>query len=254
MDLSIIILAGMGSAIILGLVFCFFGYKLGRLLFPLSGLIIIEGLIYIYVYKQMQFDTMGAWLLFGGSGIAVYIILFFVKRIAGFFTGFLGGALFALYITNAFGLQNVGFIVPAIMTVSIVSGLLTAVYQRNAVIVFTSLFGACAAAFAGIYIYIQGVDASMLSSAGLIAAFRSFLSANAVFIAGASAGITASGILIQSALTASTCILEGKAGGSRDRSGGLRPSKQNAFDKPAKEKKSKEESSSGGMSGGYFNI
>lgn len=251
MDASVVILIGGGVAIILGLVFCFFGYKLGRLLFPLSGLLVIEGLVFIYVFRQMQFDTLGTWLLFGGSGAAVYIILFFIKRIAGFFTGLLGGALFALYIVNAFGLQNIQFVVPAVLTVSIVSGLLTAVYQKAAVIVFTALFGACIAAFAGIYIYIQGVDASAISSAGLFAALGSFLSANAVFIAGASAGITVSGILIQSALTSSSCVLAGKTGES---SGSPRPPKQNAPDKPAKVKQRKGESQESGMSGGYFNI
>lgn len=251
MDASIVILIGGGAAIVLGLVFCFFGYKLGRLLFPLSGLLVIEGIVYIYVYKQMQFDMLGTWLLFGGSGAAVYIILFFIKRIAGFFTGLLGSALFGLYVVNAFGLQNIQFIVPAVLTVCIVSGLLTAVYQKTAVIAFTALFGACVAAFAGIYIYIQGVDASAISSAGVFAAIRSFLSANAVFITGASAGITISGILIQSALTSSSCVLAGKTDDSSD---SPRPPKQNTPDKPAKVKQRKEESQTGGMSGGYFNI
>lgn len=241
MDLSVVILISGGAAIILGLVFCFFGYKLGRLLFPLCGLIVVEGLVYIFVYKQMQFDTLGAWLLFGGSGIAVYIILFFLKRAAGFFTGLLGSALFVLYIVNAFGLHNVAYIVPAAMSICIVSGVLAAVYQRNAVIVFTSLFGACVAAFAGIYIYIQGVETSALSSAGLFAVLGSFFSANAIFIAGASAGITVSGILIQSALTSSSCVL---AGNSDDRHG-----KKNA---QAPGQRGEENMS--GMPGGYFNI
>lgn len=219
MDLSGIILAAGGAAIVLGLVFCFFGYKLGRLLFPLCGLLVIEGLIYIYVYTQMQFDALGTWMLFAGSGVAVYIILFFIKRIAGFFTGLLGSALFLLYIVNAFSLQNLSYLAPACITICIVSGLLTVAYQKSAVIVFTSLFGACVAAFAGIFIYIQGV---VLPEGGIFTALQSFLSANAIFIAGASAGVAVAGILIQSAITASSCVLMGKTSDSGSESFTLR--------------------------------
>lgn len=236
MDLSVVVLICGGAAIILGLVFCFFGYKLGRLLLPLCGLIVIEGLVYIFLYKQMQFDTLGTWLLFGGSGVAVYIILFFIKRAAGFFTGLIGSALFAIYTVNAFNLQSISFAVPVCLTICVVSGLLAAVYQKAAVIVFTSLFGACVAAFAGIYIYVQGVDASALSSAELFTLIGSFFSANAVFITGASAGVAISGILIQSALTSSSCVLAGKADDS---------------DNP--EKKGRQRTTEG-TSSGYFNV
>lgn len=244
MDLSVVILISGVAAIILGLVFCFFGYKFGRLLMPFCGLVIVEILVYIFVYKQMQFDTLGAWLLFGGSGIAVYIILFFVKRAAGFFTGLSGGALFVLYAVNALGLQNVSGVVPAALCISIVSGLLTAVYQKNAVIVYTSLFGACVAAFAGIYIYIQGVEAGALSSAGLLPVLLNFFSDNAVFIAGASAGIAVSGILIQFALTSSRSILSG----DQDE----RPEKPGKKKERAPKRQKQENMS--GMPGGYFNI
>lgn len=236
MDLSVVILISGGAAVILGLLFTFFGYKLGRLLMPLCGLIVIEGLIYIFAFKQMQFDTMGAWLLFGGSGVAVYVILFFIKRVSGFFAGFAGGALFTLYVVCAFGLQKVDYVVPAAFTVCIVSGLLAAVYQKYAVIVFTSLLGACVAAFAGIYIYVQGADTSGVS-AGLFEALGSFLSANSVFVAGASAGIAVSGILIQSSLTSSSCVLAG---------GGPRKERE-----PVKKKSA---DTSGGVNAGYFNI
>jgi hypothetical protein len=245
MDLSVVILISAGAAIILGLVFCFFGYKLGRLLFPVCGLLVIESLIYIYVYKQMQFDIVGTWMLFGGSGVAVYIILFFIKRIAGFFTGLLGSALFALYVVSALGLQDFEYIVPAVLCFCIVSGLLTAVYQKYAVIVFTALFGACVAAFAGIYIYIQGVDASALSAAGLFAVLGSFLTANAIFIAGASAGVCVSGILIQSALTSSSCVLAGRA------DGGGRPAERET---PEEAGRKEEEGRADRANTGYFNI
>ncbi len=211
MDMSVVLLICGSAAVLLGLVFCFFGYKLARLLFPLCGLIVVEGLLYIYVYDMLRLDTFETWLFFAGSGVAVYVLLFFFKRAAGFFTGILGSALFLLYVVSALGLQGIPYIYPACMTVCVVSGILTVSYQKAAVVVFTSLFGACVAAFAGLYTYIQGVDAIYLAG-GVLAALSNFLSANAVFIAGISAGFALSGILVQFAATSSSCVLPGKPG------------------------------------------
>jgi hypothetical protein len=211
MDMSVVLLICGGAAVLLGLVFCFFGYKLARLLFPLCGLIVIEGLLYIYVYDMLRLDTFETWLFFVGSSVAVYVLLFFFKRAAGFFTGILGSAIFLLYVVSALRLQSIPYIYPACMTVCLVSGILTVSYQKAAVVVFTSLFGACVAAFAGLYTYIQGVDASYLAG-GMIAALAKFLSGNAVFIAGISAGFAISGILVQLAATSSSCVLPGKPG------------------------------------------
>lgn len=209
MDMSLIILICGCAAIILGLVFNFFGYKLARLLFPLCGLVVVEGLLYIYVYDMLKLDNFETWLFFAGSGVAVYVLLFFFKRIAGFFTGLLGSALFLLFIVNAFKLQGVGFVFPVCLALCLISAILTVVYEKAAVVVFTSMLGACIAAFAGLYLYMRGLDAGAFS-AGVYPALLKFLSENAAVIAGISAGFMASGILVQFAATASSCVLPSK--------------------------------------------
>lgn len=209
METPVIILISGCAAIILGLVYNFFGYKLARLLFPLCGLIVVEGLLYIYVYDMLRLDNFETWLFFAGSGVAVYVLLFFFKRIAGFFTGLLGSALFLLFIVNAFKLQSVDYVYPVCLTLCLLSAILTVVYERAAVVVFTSMFGACVAAFAGLYIYMRGLDAGAFSG-GVYPALMKFLSENAAVIAGISAGFMASGILVQFAATASSCLLPGK--------------------------------------------
>ncbi len=208
MDLSLILFIGGGVVVALGLVFCFFGYKLARILFPLGGLIVLEGVLYIYVYNLLKLDGPGTWLFFGGSAVASYMIMFFIRRIAGFFTGFLGSMLMLLYIINAFSLQDLPYVYPVCLTLCVISGLLTVVYERVAVIIFTSLMGACIAAFAGIYIYIYGIG-TLVVSEDVFRTLSSFFSDNAYLITGISAGATLFGIFIQFSVTSSTRVLSG---------------------------------------------
>lgn len=199
MDLSLIFIIDGSIIIIIGLLFCFFGYKLARPLFPLCGLLVLEGLIYIYIYGLFKMDTLGTWLFFGGTSIVIYVILFFLHRIAGFFTGLLGSALMLIFLINAFQLQNMDYVYPVCLTISVVSGLLTVVYEKVPVILFTSLFGACAAALMGLFIYINGVDAaSLIINGNVFIPFERFIAANAYIITGIAAGVAALGILVQS--------------------------------------------------------
>ena len=93
-------------------------------------MIVIETIIYIYVYSMFSMNELGTWLFFGGISIVLYVLLFFIQRIAGFFTGVLGSALMLLYVVNAFGLQNMEYLYPVCLTVCAVCGLLTVVYKR----------------------------------------------------------------------------------------------------------------------------
>ena len=208
--MSVVLLICGALLIILGLISCFFGYRFARLLFPFCGLIVIEGLLYIYVYGLFNLDALGTWLFFGGSSVAVYILLFFVRRIAGFFTGLVGSALFLWFAVNAFSLQNLQFLYPACMAICLVSGALTVTYERSVVVVFTSIFGACVAVFSGLYLYMQGLGLGFIeASGGLFAAFQRFLSLNALLITGVSAGFAIGGILVQFSSTASRTVLPG---------------------------------------------
>lgn len=198
MDLALILLIGFGTAIILAFVFCFFGYRWARFLLPICGLLVLEGIIYVFVYGLFSLGELETWLFFGGSSIAIYIILFFLKRIAGFFAGLLGSALLLSFIVYALNLQTLGFLVPICLTLCVITGILTIVYQRNAVIISTSIFGASAAVLLGLYFVFDVLIATApIMQDNILAALESYLAANALLVAGCALGLAILGALIQ---------------------------------------------------------
>lgn len=94
------------AALVISLLHCFFGYRLARFLLPVCGVLLIEGALYIFVYKSLMLDTMGTWLFFAGTGLSSYFVLFFFQRIAAFFTGLTGAALFLVFVVYAFSLHT----------------------------------------------------------------------------------------------------------------------------------------------------
>jgi hypothetical protein len=213
MNPSMMVLIVCCAGILLSLLTAFFGYRLGRFLLPLSGLLLLEGLIYIFVYDMLTLDTLSTWLFFGGTAIAVYLILFFVKRLAGFFTGAAAAAVLLAYLVYALNLHSFGLLAPVVMTLTVLSGLLAAVYKRTGVIVASSVLGGCAAAFFGLYIYMQGVDATAFAG-GLTAPVQSFLSAHALLILGVGAALSLTGLLVQMLVTGKHQVLGDSLGGS----------------------------------------
>jgi hypothetical protein len=213
MNPSMMVLIVCCAGILLSLLTAFFGYRLARFLMPLSGLLLIESLIYVYVYNLLTLDTVSTWLFFGGTAIAIYLILFFVRRLAGFFTGAAAAALLLAYLVYALNLHSFGLLAPIVMTLTVLSGLLTAVYKRMGVIVASSVLGGCAAAFFGLYIYTQGVDATAFTG-GLIAPAQIFLTVNALLILGVGAGLSLAGLLVQLLVTGKRQVLGDNFGGS----------------------------------------
>ncbi len=213
MSLSNALLIGGCIALLLALVTSFFGYKLARFLLPLCGLAILEGLIYVYVYDLLILDALGTWLFFGGSSIAIYLILFFFKRIAAFFAGLTGGAIFLVYLIYALSLHDFALMYPIVLTLAVLAGLWTAFYKKTGVIIFTSLLGGCAAAYIGLYLFIQGGDASPFAASGnLLAPLESFLMAQTWLIGGIGVALTLVGLLVQLFVTARSQVLSALPG------------------------------------------
>ena len=207
MNPSIPLLIGGSVGLLLALLTGFFGYKLARFLLPLSGLAMLEGLIYIYLYDLLTLDTMSTWLFFGGTAIAIYLILFFVKRLAGFFTGFTGSALLLIYAVNVLALQSFSLLYPVVLTLCVMGGLLTAVYKKVGVVISTSILGGCAAAYLGLYIYLQGADMSAFLGGNILTPLAGFMSENALLIAGVALGLTLVSLLVQLGVTAKKQVL-----------------------------------------------
>ena len=208
MDVSLILLIGGAAAIVIALLFCFFGYRLARFLQPITGLLVIEGLIYIFIYPMLALDSTGTWLFFAGTALAFFVILFVFKRIAGFFTGLLGAGLFLLYIIYAFGLQSVPYLYPIFFTLAIIAGALAVAYRRAGVIVTTSLLGGCVVAFAGLYMIFVGVNGAEFAGQGnVLVPLARFLAERGLIVAGVSLGIAAITAFLQFAATGKKQVL-----------------------------------------------
>jgi len=221
MDPSLMVLIVCSAGILLSLLTAFFGYRLGRFLLPLSGLLLLEGLIYVYIYGMLTLDTLSTWLFFGGTAVAVYLILFFIRRLAGFFTGAAAAALLLACLVYALNLHSFSLLMPIVMTLTVLSALLAAVYKRVGVIVATSVLGGCAAALFGLYIYLMGVDAAPFA-ANLIAPVENFLASRALLILGVGGGLSAAGLLVQLSVTGKRQVL----GDSLGSESGLRTRKK----------------------------
>lgn len=210
MDLSLILLIGGIVAILLGFIFCFFGYKLARFLIPLCGLLVLEAIITIFGYNLLTLNEISTWLFFGGSSVAIYLLLFFIKRVAGFFTGLLGSAFMLLYIVYALNLHGFTYLYPICFTVCVISGFITVAYNKVGVILFTSMFGASVTAFIGLYIFFEGTDPAQITQYGnVLIPLEQFLIDKAYMIAGASLGVTIIGGLIQTFKTSNKQVLCG---------------------------------------------
>jgi|AGTN01.2.fsa_nt_gi hypothetical protein len=208
MDLSWAILICVVAALVIALVYLFFGYKLARFLLPLCGTLIVLAALWAFALDALRLDAMGTWLFMGGAGVSVYILLLFFRRIAGFFAGVLGAALLLVYIVYALDLSALPYLYPACFALCAVSGLLALVYKRAGVIVFASLLGACIAAFAGLYLYFEGVNPDAFSG-NILVPLEAFLSANRYLIAGASLIAAAAGVLVQALVTGKSQMLPG---------------------------------------------
>jgi len=198
------------AALVISLLHCFFGYRLARFLLPVCGVLLIEGALYIFVYKSLMLDTMGTWLFFAGTGLSSYFVLFFFQRIAAFFTGLTGAALFLVFVVYAFSLHTLPFLYPIGMTLCVLCGLIAAVYRRVGVAVFSALFGGCAAAYAGLYLFFEGIEAEQFLFGNLLLPIEMFLSSNALMICGVAAALTIAGIAVQIKLTGLTQVLKGR--------------------------------------------
>ena len=217
MDQSLILLICGIAATALALVFCLFGYRLARFLLPICSVLAIEGLVYAFLYDIMALDPLGTWLFYGGCGVALYILFFFLKRPAGFFAGLLGSALLLLFVVTALdGLMNpdlsaMPYVIPACFALCLLTAVLAVAYKRVGVIVSTALFGGSAAAFLGLFIYFFGVDVADFTAYGnILVPLDQYLSTNTYLVGGAALGLSILGLLVQLFWTGKTQVLSGE--------------------------------------------
>jgi hypothetical protein len=128
-----------GLGILIGAAQCFFGYRIFKLILCLTGFI-IGGVLAGYLgYGVSGGEEAIAFLLgiiggFIGAALAVAFYLIGVFLIGAFLGGLLGGAVFAVSISNP---------EPAILLIlAVISGVLTLIFQKFMIILSTSFAGA----------------------------------------------------------------------------------------------------------------
>ena len=209
MTIPLILLISGAIAVIMTIIFIVFGYKLARFVTPLCGVIVIEFILYLFVYDLLGITEGAMWLFTCGTAVVVYVLLFMMRRPSVFFVGILGMGLLLLSIIYAFGMHEVPYLYVGFFAISGVAGLLAAAYRRMGVIIATSLFGGCATALIGLYLIISGIFAVQpAAGATMVSQVDAFLRSNGLLVLGVSVALTVAGVLLQHFSTGKTQLLD----------------------------------------------
>ena len=119
-----------------------------------------------------------------------------------------------LYAIYALNLNQIPLIHPVVFTLCLVAGLLTFVYERVGVVVFTSIFGAGLASFCGLFLYIMGVGSGGASYSNLLVPIEYFLITNIYLVGGATLVLLAAGLFVQLKWTAHRALLSSDRDGT----------------------------------------
>lgn len=197
MEISLFAQISLIVLVVVGLIFCVFGYKYAKFLMPLCGMLVIESIIYMLVSGYLKHTEFTEVLFYGSTAVASYIVLFFVMRLNGFFTGILGASMLSYFAVKAAG-QAIPFVIPVVVTIILVTGLIGFVYKRVGVIISTSLFGAgLAVGLACFLIFASGYEAGYTFSGVVNSVAKSY----SLYVLSAYAVLAAAGIYLQLRLT-----------------------------------------------------
>jgi len=190
--------------------YCAVGYRYARFVLPVFGVFFAEIAIYLFVAETLGNSELFGALFYGGTAIVVYVLLFFILRLSGFLTGVMGAGLFLMYVAAVFGLFDLPYLIPAVMTLCILFGLVGAVYKRVGVIVVSSVLGASVAmGVAAFFMFVASNGA--IAKASNTGAMYSFVKDNAMLLVGAVVIVTALGIFVQLRFTGNIQALRKRA-------------------------------------------
>lgn len=196
---------------LISLTYCFFGYRLARIILPLCGITVVGGLMYLFLIDFYTTGGVDQWIFIVCCVVALYVILFMLKRLACFFVGATGAALAALFIALAFQISDSAYFYPVVLTICIIIGLLSAVYPRIGVIIATSLFGACLGTLV-IFFLIFGDSFEFVGLSDLISRIWGYLVSNSTLVTGIAIFAAIIGAIVQYFVTGGSTILSGRHG------------------------------------------
>jgi hypothetical protein len=205
------VIGGGVIAIIIALIYCFFGYRLARIVLPICGTAVICGLMYVFLIDFYTTGGLDKWIFVVCCAVALYVILFIVKRFAGFMVGVCGAAMALLFIAVALNLNAQPYYFPVAATICLVVGLVSAAYRRVGVIVATSLFGGCLATLVALFL-IFGGSQQISGFSDLVSKMYEYLANNATMVTGIAFFFAIVGVVVQLFATGSATILAGRHG------------------------------------------
>lgn len=198
-------------AIIIAVIYCFFGYRLARIVLPLCGTAVICGLMYVFLIDFYTTGGLDKWIFVVCCAVALYVILFILKRVAGFMVGVCGAGMAMLFIAVALNLGARSSFYPVAATICLVVGLISFVYRRVGVIIATSLLGGFMATLMTLFLVFGGsLDISGFSD--LVSKMYEYLADNAAMVTGVAFFVAIVGVVIQLFATGGATILAGRHG------------------------------------------
>jgi hypothetical protein len=205
------VIGGSIIVVIIAMIYCFFGFRLARIILPLCGVTIIAGLMYIFLIDFYTSGGLDQWIFIVCCVVALYVILFLLKRFASFIVGVCGAGLMLLFFATALELASLPFFYPAAITVSLLIGCIGFVYQRTGVIIATSLFGGGVATFVTMFI-IFGEPLDISGFGDLISEMSLYFSGNAPLVTTIAICVAIVGVVAQVFATGKSTVLAGRHG------------------------------------------
>ncbi|MGI6161909.1 MAG: DUF4203 domain-containing protein [Christensenellales bacterium] len=195
MSESVLIIVSLSIVTLLGLLFCFSGYRLARVL--LSALAIFAGAAAaLALTANLELEPLVKTGIVVVSGLALMVITWMLYPVAMFMSGAALGASLPYFITGAFNISFGEYYAVAIIALALICGAITVVYRKTIFRAITAYNGSYISIVGGLMLY----NAFTLRPDTLEQAFNtsaSMLDANSMLFFAAIIILAASGFLIQ---------------------------------------------------------
>lgn len=186
-------------AIVLGILFCFFGYRYLRKL--IMGFGFLAGAITAYILLAPSFSTLMTIVLSVLIGAAAGAILYYIYVAGIFLLGSAFGAAIVCIVCVLFGWNPLSLTASIFMVVcAITLGVLAVLHRHSLIIICTAFTGGMLTALLCGFLLFGNVSA--LTVGELIPILRSFFRAQTYWVTLAGAALSAAGMLIQFLTTA----------------------------------------------------
>ena len=186
-------------ALVLGILFCFFGYRYLRKL--IMGFGFLAGAITAYILLAPTTSTLVTIALSAVIGAATGAFLYYVYVAGIFILGAIFGSSAVCILCVLFGWNPLSLTASILMVVcAIVMGVMAVLHRRSLGIICTAFTGGMLTALLCGFLIFD--NPSSLTVGGLIPALRGFFREETYWVSLAGAGLSAAGMLIQFFTTA----------------------------------------------------